>query len=125
MTVTQDSGWGGRRLGVEGRAYGQRTDLNANPQRTTPSPPPATVEGMAPGLVTPDQTPNLFDPSTDARPVTAGVPVGPGPGTEALAPTPEALPDRTLMTLQALYRATGSDHIRRTIARYDRGRGLA
>ena len=117
MTVQPSSNWGGPRQGRPGAGYVNRTDLMQGP-RTTGSPAaqaqPSTAEAA---WVPPDAVPNLGDPSSDERPLTDGLPVGPGAGPEALAPAPDTVPDRTLLTLQALYRATDSDHIRRLIQR--------
>lgn len=108
--------WGGPRQGRPGAGYVNRTDLMEGP-RTAGSPAAQTQPSTPQTWVPPDAVPNLGDPSADERPITDGLPVGPGAGPDALAPAPDTVPDKTLLTLQALYRATDSDHIRRLIQR--------
>ena len=65
------------------------------------------------GAVRPDDVPNLADPSADSRPVTDGLPIGPGAGPGAMIPGPGLDQDKTMLTLQELYRATGSPFLLR------------
>ena len=82
---------GGPRLGQEGKAYSNRTDLMRNPIKTAPQRP--TREQAAPetGFV-PQAVPLDAPTQRPDEPVTAGAPVGPGPGPEILG-----LPDGTEM----------------------------
>lgn len=119
----QPTGWGGARQGTPGRAYPQRSDLNQvrapAAGQSTGAPPP-----QRPGFVTPDETPSLGDPSADNRPVTDGVPIGPGRGATALAPTPDISNDRTIMALRVLYQHTGSPHLLRLMSQAQQMRVL-
>ena len=106
---------GGVRTGRPGVAYPQRSDLTGNPRspstsvhgdvakreqvvRATPDQPgpPRPTGGPMPGQLTsldaPTERPN--------EPVTAGLPMGAGPGPEALTPMPVA--DDGLYELRAL-----------------------
>lgn len=73
---------------------------------------------MPDGVVPPDAVPNLGDPSSDSRPLTDGLPVGPGAGPEALAPAPDLAQDKTMMTLGMLYEQTGSPFLLRLMSRH-------
>lgn len=117
------TGWGGPRQGTPGKAYGQRTDLNAN---RAPAAGAGTsgAEQVRPLFTRPDDTPSLGDPSADQRPVTDGVPVGPGRGPEALGPLPNVSNDRTLMTLQVLFQQTGSPFLLRLMRQAEQMRAL-
>lgn len=98
------TGRGGPRVGQPGKAYPNRSDLRAQPVRTAPgqvygqaaaqaeaqkalplsqlAPPPSPNPAPAPSPVL---APPLTDPTQrPAEPVTAGLPVGPGPGPEVL-----------------------------------------
>ena len=83
---------GGRRQGTPGKGYANRTDLASKPDMTQNTAasggmePPSTVGagGMSPlpqGLPSPDDTPMLTDPTNyPDEPITAGLPIGAGPG---------------------------------------------
>jgi hypothetical protein len=107
---------GGRRQGTPGKAYSNRTDLNANraPQTGTQTAAAGGQSLAAPQTwTTPDQVPKLNDPtSRPTEPVTAGLPSGPGPGPEALGFTPRG---NDIRTLQAAYLRYPSPHLRRAI----------
>lgn len=84
-------GRGGARQGTPGKGYSNRTDMTSNynqSENTAASggmTPPAVDRSMPMIPVTPDQTPNLSDPTNRPdEPITAGLPVGPGPGLEAM-----------------------------------------
>lgn len=107
------TGRGGSRNGAPGTAYSNRTDLNvaaapaegrahgavsadlAAQQAVPMGPPPGTaapnsltpspVASPLPGELTPLDAPSL----RPSEPVTAGAPVGPGPGPDALATSPK------------------------------------
>lgn len=102
---------GGQRKGVQGRNYGNRTDLamnarplpvqvgpsrqygqgvaQANAQSAVPlAPPPAPGTGPTPGQSTPGPEPGSFgfedETGRPNEPLTAGANIGAGPGMEAL-----------------------------------------
>ena len=74
---------GGKRQGTPGKGYANRTDLMMQPdmQKNT-----AATGGMeqrvpAPSPVTPEDSPNLSAPTQRPdEPITAGLPIGAGPG---------------------------------------------
>lgn len=83
---------GGKRQGTPGKAYVNRTDMGMdyNPDSAQT---PAAGGVVAPKQQTPmmsvypEDTPMLLDPTNRPdQPVTAGLPVGPGPGPELLDP---------------------------------------
>jgi hypothetical protein len=84
---------GGKRQGTPGKGYSNRTDLGTNY-----SPGSAASGGMQPQpqqrqfippAVGADQVPSLSDPTMRLNePVTAGLRVGAGAGSEALGPLP-------------------------------------
>lgn len=114
--TTQPSNWGGARQGVQGRGYVNRTDLMQGPRTGSPQAAASpTTQGAQ--YVPPDALPNLADPSGDSRPLTDGLPMGPGAGPEALAPAPDLSQDRTMLTLQMLYEQTGSPFLLRLMSR--------
>jgi hypothetical protein len=119
MTVGPQQG--GARQGVQGKGYVQRTDLMQGP-RVPAQPQGRGREPQRPrGVVTPDDLPNLRDPSGDARPLTDGLPTGPGAGPDALPREPDLSQDMTMATLELLYRHTGSDYLLRLMHKH---RGL-
>jgi hypothetical protein len=83
---------GGRRQGQPGQNYGNRKDLNMDRavqpgSSAAPVPAPAARQAPAqpeptpPMALTPDNTPSLDSPSMyPQRPVTTGLPSGPGTG---------------------------------------------
>src|SRR5690606_13363282 len=103
---------GGRRQGQQGKAYSNRTDMN-QPVRTKkgqeygeakrqeeaqeivtlPQQPPVAPPGTVPGLSDPTSYPD--------RPVTHGLPLGPGSGPEVLGLDPY---DEALSLARELYR---------------------
>lgn len=119
---------GGRRQGTPGAAYSNRTDLALDRAPTSVGKVDPTAAGgqSAPATAAPapspqvpftppDGVPRLTDPSADGRPVTDGMPLGPGRGPESLGTLPSPS-DNTLAILRDLYGKTGSEHIRRMIA---------
>lgn len=80
---------GGRRQGMPGKAYTNRTDMMTNYDMEAGSPAAGGVEVPSapparPGL-TPDDIPSLTTPTQrPGEPITAGLPMGAGPGREAL-----------------------------------------
>lgn len=102
---------GGPRQGTPGKGYSNRTDLALNSASQTatntaasggvqaPAPVPTLGQPQAgPPQMTPDMVPRLDDPTArPGEPVTAGLPMGPGPGPEALAPLPLGPADAGLL----------------------------
>lgn len=75
---------GGKRQGTPGKAYANRTDMGMNYDQSAGS---AAAGGMQPAAPsgppppTPDDSPNLSAPTAyPDEPVTAGLPIGAGPG---------------------------------------------
>lgn len=94
---------GGKRQGTPGRGYSNRTDLGVTPNMTQntaasggmTAPAPVSDRQTAPQpqgpTRSPDDTPMLTDPTTrPGEPITAGMPMGPGPGPEVLGMDPRA-----------------------------------
>lgn len=74
---------GGKRQGMPGKGYSNRTDLGTNYDQQSASPAAGGVEAppMRPPMQTPDDTPGLSDPTQfPDEPITAGLNVGAGPG---------------------------------------------
>lgn len=139
---------GGKRTGRPGVAHSQRTDLNGpQPIRTAPgqqygmaqmqreaqaivpvagtpvAPAGAAAQAPAERPALPVQPGSLgfTDPSTRPdEPVTAGLPVGAGPGPEALGGALSANDD-VAMQLRAIYRAHPTEQLRALIEALDTG----
>lgn len=83
---------GGKRQGTPGKAYANRTDMGQNYNPDSEKTPAAggitPPREMAPVMsVYPEDTPMLLDPTArPEEPITAGLPVGPGPGPEMMDP---------------------------------------
>lgn len=78
---------GGRRQGMPGKAYTNRTDMMTNYDMEAGSPAAGGVEAPpAPQMgPSPDDLPSLTTPTQrPGEPITAGLGIGPGPGREAL-----------------------------------------
>jgi len=106
---------GGARNGKQGQAYGNRTDMNAQPVKVGPS--QTYGQGVQqqqaqqaiplPQMPTPGQPvpqmpqPGPLDAATNrpSEPVTSGIASGPGPGPEALG----AEPDPVVGLLRGVY----------------------
>ena len=115
---------GGKRQGTQGKAYSNRTDLavdyssKGNPA-TGGINPPANQTPLMP-MVTADQVPNIYDPSPDpSAPITSGLDVGPGPGSNALPPMPPAASDPVRQVIQALLLKTQNPDLVRILNRLD------
>lgn len=130
-------GRGGKRSGQPGKAYGQRADLNQAPrvasggkdygevgeaearQQAVPLPrqQPVPTPAQAQAAAAPNTPPPLTAPSTmPGQPVTAGLPIGAGPGPSALAmDTTSTLPE--VEQLLAIYRAHPTVELARLIER--------
>lgn len=135
---------GGRRQGAPGQAYSNRTDLNQNRQPVTVAtgqpygarqeqvaaqravplpaapPVPATPPGPAPGSF------GRFDRPTERpdEPLTAGLPIGAGPGPEAVhAPAVVTQDDQILAQLRGLYATHPNSDLARLIDAAERRGG--
>jgi hypothetical protein len=81
---------GGKRLGTPGKGYANRTDLDTNYNNTTSAASggikPQPMEQPA-NAAYPEDTPMLSDPTARPNePITAGLDIGPGPGSGASDP---------------------------------------
>ena len=115
--MTTQPGWGGPRQGQPGKGYVNRTDMLTN---RAPTGGGGQAQEQAPrrSWVGPDDVPNLTDPSADDRPLTDGLPIGPGAGPSARAPMPDLAQDRTMLMLEMLYEETGSPYLLRLMSRH-------
>lgn len=136
---------GGTRQGTPGATYSNRSDLRAQKPTAVPGQaygkagaqlaaqkvvpmagaPAQTAPAAAPtpagagGFATPDDTPNLLDPTgRPDEPVEAGMPFGPGGGPEMIGPTPMG---DTEARLRALYQAFPTRELRELIRQMDMG----
>lgn len=116
---------GGKRQGTQGKAYANRTDLatdyapGGNPASGGMEA-PAQQRQFMPPLVGADQVPNIGD--FTQRPdeaVTAGLPVGAGPGREAMPPMPPAPTDPIRQVIQAMMMVAPNPDLARVLARLD------
>lgn len=119
---------GGRRNGVAGKAYPQRTDLNSQaPIARIPGQPygeqAKQVESqrqipMASGpSVSPSMTPGLRGVPSErpSEPLTAGLPSGAGPGPEAVEDYAPRQPKPGVAELETIYRLFPYPGIRRLL----------
>lgn len=116
---------GGKRQGTQGKAYANRTDLTSNygpkgsPASGGMEPPRDQTPLMSPGIGA-DMVPNLGDPTMrPGEPVTAGLPVGPGAGPEALGPMPPPPMDPVRQVVQAMMMVAPNPDLIRVMARLD------
>ncbi len=96
-------GWGGPRQGVQGKAYANRSDLNAKPRLPATGRPVSSPAGLPSGAPAPEPVPLGAPTARPGEPVTAGLPVGPGPGPEVLGDVALGGRDDTLAFLRALW----------------------
>lgn len=129
---------GGRRVGRAGASYPNRSDLAAQPVKTAPGqvygaqaaqaraqqavPLPTSPPAQAPApqpMPTPPDPGMLHAPTArPGEPVTAGLPIGAGPGPEAL---PGGLPqDQVLANMYRAFQMAPSDGLRALIAQTER-----
>ena len=101
---------GGRRQGTPGAGYSNRTDLMTDYDNSESAasggqaPPVGQVQSPQVGA---DQVPNLGDATTRPwEPVTTGLSVGEGAGTEAMGPMPPGGADPVRRAVQALLMAS-------------------
>jgi len=72
---------GGKRQGTPGKGYSNRTDLIQNYDQQAGSPATGGMDMPAAPMQTPDDSPNLTDPTQfPDEPITAGLRSGPGAG---------------------------------------------
>lgn len=107
---------------VTGLPYGQNQELNseqaAAPLAQTPGPGAAAPSPGPGSAMPPPPTPFSAPTERPNEPVTAGAPMGPGPGPEALGgPPPGAGYQSALSTLQQVVAASGSDEASALLAR--------
>lgn len=122
---------GGKRSGVPGKGYSNRTDLLSMRAPATGAQTPAsggvpvpqgqpqpisnpqTVPTLGQEYTTPDMVPRLDDPSLRPdEPITTGLPVGPGGGPEALGPMPYS---RESAGLMAAFQQNPTPELRRAL----------
>jgi hypothetical protein len=127
---------GGRRQGTPGKGYSNRTDLGLQPnmgmntaatggmQAPVSHGGTSAPQGQAPAMTGPlvgtDEIPNLSDPSLRPHePLMAGVPIGDGPGREALGILPPGPADPVRQMLEALSLTYSNPDIVRALAQMD------
>ena len=107
---------------ASGGQYGQRAELTQLAQGA----PMAQAVPVLPGVPTPTgtgtppvPTVGIFEPTQRPNePITAGVDVGPGPGSEALM-TPVDSPDQLATFARAMYMANPSPQLRRIVEAFE------
>lgn len=118
---------GGRRAGTPGVAYANRTDLMAQraPQTGTVTAASAGQGAPAPQApppgIAPEDTVNLFDPGNQDRPLTSGLPTGPGPGPEMPA-AEDAMFVKYLPELERVAQREGTPAAFKGLVRYLQGK---
>lgn len=99
-------GRGGKRQGTPGKGYSNRTDLMTNYDASQGSPAAGGVEvgPMEQAGPAPEDSPNLLDPTNyPEEPITAGLPVGAGPGPQRDTRMQETANLRKYLPLLELY----------------------
>lgn len=114
---------GGRRKGTPGKAYTNRTDLGTNYAPGSAAAggiePQGQAQPMMP-LIGADEVPSIGDPSMrPTEPVTAGLDVGLGAGTEAMGPMPPPPVDPVRQAIQAMMLVSPNPDLARVLARLD------
>lgn len=116
---------GGERKGTQGKGYANRTDLatdyaaGGNPASGGLEAPKRQQPIMGPAIGA-DQVPNLSDPTMrPGEPVTAGLDVGLGAGSEAMGPMPPPPIDPIRQVLQAMLLQGGNPDVVRLLNRLD------
>lgn len=101
---------------ASGGQYGQRAELTELAQGA----PMAQAMPMPTAMGTPPvPTVGIFEPTQRPNePITAGVDVGPGPGSEALM-TPVDAPDQLATFARAMYMANPSPQLRRIVEAFE------
>jgi len=116
---------GGKRQGTQGKGYSNRTDLavdyapGGNPASGGMEAPKEQMPLMGPAVGA-DQIPNLGDPtSRPDEPVTAGLSVGAGAGSEAMGPMPPNPTDPVRQVIQAMMLVAPNPDLVRVLNRLD------
>ena len=116
---------GGKRQGTQGKGYSNRTDLavdyaaSGNPASGGMEAPMQQRPIMGPAIGA-DEVPNLGDPTMRANePVTAGLDIGLGPGSEAMGPMPPPPMDPIRQVLQAMLLQGENPDVVRLLNRLD------
>jgi hypothetical protein len=114
---------GGKRQGTQGKGYANRTDLatdygpQGSPASGEMAPPMGQDFSMGPSIGA-DMVPNLGDPTGRAEePVTAGLPIGAGPGMDAMGPLPPQPTDPMRQVLQAMMLVAPNPDVQRLLNR--------
>ena len=115
---------GGERRGTQGKGYSNRTDLAVD---YAPGGNPATGGMEAPAQQQPimgpaigaDEVPNIYDPTSNNDPVTTGLDVGPGRGSEAMGPMPPNPADPVRQVIQAMMLVAPNPDLVRVLNRLD------
>ena len=123
-------GRGGPRQGTPGRGYSNRTDMGQNYDMAAGSPASGGIvapEQTANQLpISPDELPSIGTPSArPSEPITAGLPMGAGPGMEAMTNYDPRLTEtqalkKWLPLLEPLARSPEIPDSVRTLVRYIR-----
>ena len=122
-------GRGGKREGTPGKGYSNRTDLAMAPDMsqntaatggmTAPAPQAQPMQPPAP-VVGADEVPNLTDPTQrPGEPVTHGLAVGAGGGSEVVGPMPPAPADPVRQAMEALMLISPNPDLQRILTRLD------
>lgn len=136
---------GGRRSAKPGASYTNRSDLATQPVRTAPgqtygvatqqanaqravplpaSPPVSASPAPTVAPAAPPEPGMLHAPTTRLNePVTAGLPIGAGPGTEALGVL-GANDDQVIANLYRAYQLAPNEGLRALIEQIERSRGI-
>jgi hypothetical protein len=114
---------GGKRQGTQGKGYSNRTDLavdyapGGNPASGGMEAPRGQMPLMGPAIGA-DMVANLGDPTgRPDEPVTAGLPIGPGAGMEAMGPMPPPPTDPMRQVLQAMMLVAPNADVQRLLNR--------
>lgn len=118
---------GGKRQGTPGVGYSNRTDLTSNYANAGQSAAAGGIEApreQQPMIQSPaigaDQVPNIGDPTNrPTEPVTAGLDIGLGAGSEALGPMPPSPADPVRQVIQALMLQFPNPDLNRMLNRLD------
>ena len=112
---------GGNRQGTQGKGYANRTDLatdyapGGNPATGGMEAPKEQKPIMGP-IVGADQVPNLSDPTMRPNePVTTGLDIGAGMGSEAMGPMPPSPMDPMRQILQAMMLVSPNPDVQRLL----------
>jgi hypothetical protein len=95
---------GGARQGTPGKGYANRTDLISNYDQAAASPAAGGIQAPPMPMITPDDTPNLSDPTQyPDEPITSGLRIGPGDGPQRDTRADETQELKRFLPLIGLY----------------------